>query len=288
LADSETIREPAVAGFFYPRSAAALADDIDRMIEAARPPEQKQGHRARVLVSPHAGYKYSGSVAAAGYRVIKGLDFHTVVVISPSHVERFGYSSVFDGGGYETPLGLAATSRDQSNRIAGSNDRVISSLRGHLQTHLPRQEHALEVQIPFLQRSLEKFKLVAIVMGDQSWDNCLALGDALAPLSADPGVLIVASTDLSHFYDAEKANRLDREFRDILSTLEVRAIYDRIETGRTEACGAGPVIAALLATGGLDGRSCSILDQKNSGDVTGDFTSVVGYLSAVVTAPAAT
>jgi len=288
LADSETIRKPAVAGFFYPRSAATLADDIDRMIAAAAPPGQKPGHRARVLVSPHAGYKYSGQVAAAGYQVVKGLDYHTVVVISPSHVERFGYSSVFDGDGYETPLGLAAISTDHSDRVAGLNDRVISSPRGHQQTHLPRQEHALEVQIPFLQRTLEKFKLVAIVMGDQRWDSCVALGDALAPLSADPGVLIVASTDLSHFHDAEKANRLDREFREILSTLEVRAIYDRIETGKTEACGAGPVIAALLATGGLEGRSCSITDHKNSGDVTGDFSSVVGYLSAVITVPALT
>lgn len=282
------IREPAVAGFFYPRRAATLAEDIDQMIAAARPPAQKprEGYRVRVLVSPHAGYRYSGQVAAAGYNLVKGSEYHTVVVISPSHIEHFGYSAVFDGDGYQTPLGIVPTARALTDGIAGTNDRVIKSPHGHLQDHLPRQEHALEVQLPFLQRSLETFELVAVVMGDQSWDNCVALGNALGPAAADPGVLVVASTDLSHFYDAGRANRLDRVFRDVLSTMDARAIHDRIETGQAEACGAGPVIAALLATESHAGRVCEILDMKNSGDVSGDLSSVVGYLSAAILTPA--
>lgn len=285
MSDSAVIRKPSVAGFFYPRSAGELAGDVDRMIATAPAPPPAGGRRVRVLVAPHAGYRYSGQVAAAGYQLVTGLDFHTAVVISPSHVEHFGYSAVFDGGGYETPLGVVPVAGDVSGRIAGVNDRVIHSPRGHLQQHLPRQEHALEVQLPFLQRALGSFDLVAVVMGDQSWENCAALGDALAPAAADPGVLIVASTDLSHFYDASRAGRLDGEFRDVLSSLDARAIYDRVESGRTEACGAGPVMAALLATEGTPDRSCTILDQKNSGDVTGDYSSVVGYLAAAVTAP---
>jgi AmmeMemoRadiSam system protein B len=279
---SKPIRKPAVAGFFYPRGADVLSAEIDRMLEAAAPPDPKG--RARVLVSPHAGYKYSGQVAANGFRLVRGGDYHTVVVVSPSHVEYFGYSAVFDGGGYETPLGVAATSEAVSDRVASVNQRVIKSRHGHEQSGLPRQEHALEVQIPFLQRTLDSFGLVAIVMGDQNWESCAALGEALRPLAADPGVLFVASTDLSHFYDGGAAEGLDKAFSDALTSMDARALYDAVQQGRCEACGAGPVIASLLATEELEDRSCTALSRKNSGDVTGDYSSVVGYLSAVVTA----
>ena len=284
MTDSKSNRKAAVAGFFYPRGAKELSREIDTMVEAARIPESSPGVMARVLVSPHAGYRYSGRVAAHGFRFIRDCDFHTVVVISPSHVEHFGYSSVYDGGGYETPLGVAATSKKLADRLSSVNKLVIKSLNGHEQSHLPRQEHALEVQIPFLQRVLRSFDLVAVVMGDQKWDNCAALGEALAPLAADPGVLIVASTDLSHFYSSGEANRLDGNFRDVLLTMDARALYDTVRTGRGEACGAGPVIASLLATESLNDRECIALAQQNSGDVSGDHSSVVGYLSAVVTA----
>lgn len=284
MTSSKSIRRAAVAGFFYQRGAQALSDEIDGMLETAHAPAAPAGSIGRVLVSPHAGYRYSGQVAAHGFRFIRGQDIHTAVVVSPSHVEHFGYSSVYDGGGYETPLGVAATSHEFADRVAGVNQLVIKSGNGHEQSHLPRQEHALEVQIPFLQRTLSSFGLVAVVMGDQNWDNCVALGEALAPLAADPGVLVVASTDLSHFYGAERAGRLDGEFRDVLTTMDARALYDTVQSGRGEACGAGPVIASLLATQSLTGRVCTTLSQRNSGDVSGDYSSVVGYLSAVVTA----
>lgn len=283
MANAKPIRRPAVAGYFYPRSADTLADEIDRMIDSAEAPALRG--QARVLVSPHAGYRYSGFVAAHGFRLIRGRDIHTAVVISPSHVERFDHSAVYDGGGYETPLGLAETSDVYSRRVASVNEKVILSGNGHEQEHLARQEHALEVQIPFLQRTLESLELVAVVMGDQTWEHCSALGEALKPLVEDPGVLLVASTDLSHFYDAARANRLDREFRDVLSTMDASALYDSVRAGRCEACGAGTVIASLLATEGLRDRTFSVLAQKNSGDTTGDYSSVVGYLSAVVSSP---
>jgi AmmeMemoRadiSam system protein B len=284
MADSKSNRKAAVAGFFYPRGAKELTEEIDGMIEAAQIPANPPDAIGRVLVSPHAGYRYSGRVAAHGFRFIRGYDVHTVVVISPSHVEYFGYSAVYDGGGYETPLGVAVTSKEYSHRLASVNKLVIRSGHGHEQSHLPRQEHALEVQLPFLQRAVSSFELVAVVMGDQNWDNCTALGEALAPLVNDPGVLIVASTDLSHFYNSDEANRLDGAFRDVLLTMDARALYDTVQSGRGEACGAGPVIASLLATESLKGRACTALSQQNSGDVSGDYSSVVGYLSAVVSA----
>jgi AmmeMemoRadiSam system protein B len=285
MTQSGRIRKPAVAGFFYPGSAQALADEIDAMIEAAGAPATVPAAGiARVLVSPHAGYRYSGPVAAHGFRYLRGQDAHTVVVISPSHVEYFGFSSVYGGGGYETPLGVATTSTELSRRLASANDRVIESDNGHEQMHLTRQEHALEVQIPFLQRALNSFELVAVVMGDQGWDNCVALGEALKPLAEDPGVLIVASTDLSHFHGADRATELDGAFRDALLTMDAAALYETVESGRSEACGAGPVIASLMATESLANRACAALSLRNSGDAAGDYSNVVGYLSAVITA----
>lgn len=282
MGNPKSIREPAVAGFFYPRDPVKLAADVDRMIAQVEP--RTVSGRARVAVSPHAGYQYSGSVAAHCYRLFKEQEVHTAVVISPSHAEYFDHCSVFDGDGYETPLGVAETDKELAGRLAGAGGYVRLSDHGHLQSHLPRQEHALEVQIPFLQRSLGAFKLVPVVMGDQGWEHCVALGEALAPLLKDPGVIVVASTDLSHFYSAQKANGLDGEFIDRLAALDSRGLFQAVKEGNCEACGAGPVIAALIATDTAPDRNCTILKRANSGDVTGDFNSVVGYMSAVVTA----
>lgn len=283
MKNSSPTRKPTVAGYFYPRNVETLTNEIDQMIDSVEP--RALPGTVRVLVSPHAGYRYSGLVAAHGFRLVRGRDIHTVVVISPSHVEHFDHSAVYGGKGYETPLGLAETSDEYSRRLASVNSDVVFSDNGHEQPHLPRQEHALEVQIPFLQRALGKFGLVAVVMGDQRWNHCVALGEALKPIVADPGVLVVASTDLSHFYDGKRAEGLDGAFRDVLSTMDATALYESVREGRCEACGVGPVIASLLATEDFKDRSVHILSQKNSGDTTGDFSSVVGYMSAAVTTP---
>jgi AmmeMemoRadiSam system protein B len=121
-------------------------------------------------------------------------------------------------------------------------------------------------------------------MGDQGWDHCAALGEALAPLLDDPGVIVVASTDLSHFHTAEKATGLDGEFCEHLAALDVEGLSEAVDKRKCEACGAGPVIAALIATNAAADRACTILKRANSGDVTGDFDNVVGYMSAAITA----
>jgi AmmeMemoRadiSam system protein B len=201
-------------------------------------------------------------------------------------MEHFEFSSVFDGEGYETPLGLVKTAAETARLIAGAGGGVKLSERGHVQSHLTRQEHALEVQIPFLQRSLESFNIVPVVMGAQSWDLCADLGRALAPVLDDPGTVIVASTDLSHFHAASKAEGLDRKFCDFFESLDARKLHNASTGGDCEACGTGPVVAALVATESIPGRSGTILKYANSGDVTGDYKSVVGYMSAVITSSA--
>jgi len=276
-------RRPAVAGLFYPAEPGRLAEQVDALIDAA--PDPAPAGRVAVMVSPHAGYPYSGAVAAHGFRCLQREDFETLVLVGPSHVEYFDFSAVFTGRAYETPLGQVVVDVDLARRLDQSRPSVRASARGHVQAHLMRGEHSLEVQLPFLQRAAPHARVVPIVMGEQRWQNCLELGEALAE-HCGPGTVILASTDLSHFYDYDHATALDETFCQVLSRLDARALHDAVRAGRCEACGAGPVVASLVASG-TGPHSCTLLQRANSGDVTGDRASVVGYLSAVLTAGAA-
>jgi AmmeMemoRadiSam system protein B len=277
---------------FYPADAVALGRKVDDLLAAV---PTFSGGRVRAAVSPHAGYPYSGLVAAHTFAAIAagtkdgerdGTEnaVRTVVIIAPSHVEYFPFSSVFDGDGYETPLGVVPVDRDAVLRITEGRDTVRASESGHMQEHLPRGEHSLEVQLPFLQRSLGRARVVPIVMGEQRWENCAELGAALAQI-IDEDVVIVASSDLSHFHDDRRADSLDSAFGAALSTMSARDVYDAVRTGKCEACGAGPVVAALAAAQSIADREFHLLSRTHSGEVTGDRSSVVGYLSAVVTSP---
>jgi AmmeMemoRadiSam system protein B len=278
------IRPPSVAGMFYPGDANELSRRVDELLASVDVPlHEARGARPRLLVSPHAGYPYSGRVAAHGFRAAS-LEAapRTVVVVGPSHVEYFDFSSVFVGEGYETPLGVVAVDRDLAQRLCSGLETVRASDRGHVQPHLPRGEHSLEVQLPFLQRAFgDDVRIVPIVMGDQSWRTCVELGEALRA-AVDEGALIVASTDLSHFYDARRAAELDGTFCSVLSSMDARALANAVDERRCEACGAGPVVASLLAVEPLSRRGYHELSRAHSGEVTGDNSSVVGYLSAAV------
>jgi AmmeMemoRadiSam system protein B len=273
------IREPAVAGMFYPADADRLGQDVDAMLAAA--PTPPCGARPLMLVSPHAGYPYSGAVAAGGFRWMRDHPIRTVVMIGPSHVEHFDFTSVWAGEAYETPLGRVPVATDMARRLAAHAPSIRESNHGHVQPRGSRGEHGLEVQLPFLQRVHPDATFVPVVMGDQRWEHCVALGDALAA-ECGPEDLILASSDLSHFYDGERADELDTVFLDTLSTMDPEAVYRAVSEGRCEACGAGPVVASLIATASTRNRHYELLARCNSGDVTGDRTSVVGYASAVV------
>jgi len=274
---SATVRKPAVAGAFYPASAGAIRSQIGDYL--SRVEEEAPEGRIYGIVSPHAGYVYSGQVAAYSYKLLEGKPITKVIVISPSHVEYFPFASVFTGAGYETPLGTVPVDRAMAEKIV-DGDLVKASPSGHLQEHLSRQEHALEVQIPFLQMVLGDFTIVPIVMGDQTWDICEALGRAIAPLLEDPGVVVVASSDLSHFHSYDEARKLDARFCNMLEKMDPRALLEGLRKDY-EACGGGPVVAAMIAAKEAGADRCRILHAANSGDVTGDRSSVVGYASAV-------
>ena len=285
MTDPPLVRRSAVAGSFYPGDAKTLRTNLDALL--GNVPSHASPGRPVVLIEPHAGYVYSGSVAAHGYKLLQSCHVETVVVISPSHMEYFPFVSIFEGDAYETPLGRIPVDKSMARELASKAEQLQMSERGHIQTQLSCQEHALEVQLPFLQAVLDRFDIVPIVMGDQSWEACRVLGDALGPFLKRSGVLVVASSDLSHFYPYDVAKEMDGIFLDRLRRMEPWQLYESVKQKSCEACGTGPVIAGVIAAQHMNSATCHILSSANSGDVTGDRDRVVGYASAVIFEPVA-
>jgi MEMO1 family protein len=268
------VRKPAVAGAFYPADPKELARVVDEAIARAQTPQIAGTLTA--LVSPHAGYEFSAPVAAYGYSLLKGRKFARVVVIAPTHVDGFNFTSVYDGDAYETPLGIIPVDKEFAARLAGTKAARLSS-RGHTPAG-DRGEHAIEVQLPFLQRTLGEFKLVPIVMGGQDYDSCRSLGAALARLIAGgPETLIVASSDLSHYHPYKDAVRIDGKTLGGIREWDYLSLSRNLESQVWEACGGGPIIAAMIASERLGARQAQLLKYANSGDTSGDKTRVVGY-----------
>lgn len=278
-------RQPAVAGAFYPADARELARTVDDLLAKAAPPALPTAPVA--LVVPHAGYMYSGGVAAHAYALLKGRKYERVVVISPSHVDAFGFAAIYDGDAYVTPLGAVPVDKAFAARLARSGPGLQLSSRGH-ETRGERGEHALEVQLPFLQRVLGEFRLVPIVMGDQRYEACRALGVALAKAIEGSDTLIVASSDLSHFHRYEDAVRLDRRVLKAIEEWDYYTMARNFEMNAWEACGGGPIVAAMIAAERLGARQAKLLRYANSGDVTGDRSQVVGYAAVAFFRPAKT
>ena len=278
LKERDYVRPSAVAGLFYPSDKVELDQTVRTLLKKAKAdvkivvPEKLFG-----IISPHAGYPYSGYTAAHGYSLLSKGDFETVVVISPSHREYFDGISVFSGRAYSTPLGEVEVDHELRDFfLENAGNIVIESRAGH------KSEHALEVQLPFLQLTIEDFKILPIVMGDQRPEYCRVLGNIVADMTAKKNVLVVASSDLSHYYDYETANEIDKVCIDDISRFDPDYFLSDLETRKCEACGGGPIASCLYAGKKAGSQNIDILYHCNSGDTTGDKTGVVGYLSAVI------
>ncbi|GMU94557.1 AmmeMemoRadiSam system protein B [Ignavibacterium album] len=267
------IRPPHVAGYFYPADPIKLKTDIQKMLEAAK--TDASFNKIVGIVSPHAGYMYSGQTAAYAYNMLKGKNYKTAIVISPSHAEYFPGISVYDGDAYETPLGVVEIDDEKANKLVEGGKLIFRGIQGH------RREHALEVQIPFLQSVLSDFKIVPVVMGDQSRTFVDELANKLAEI-IDDKTLIVASSDLSHFYDARTADILDSIVAKRINEFDYEQLQRDLDSHKCEACGGGPIVTMLKAAALNNYNKAKVLKRTDSGDVTGDKSEVVGYLSAVV------
>ncbi len=272
---AEKIRESVIAGSWYPADPSHLKRQISGYLNAASNvpfPGQLAG-----LISPHAGYMYSGPVAAYAYKLLVGNPFERVLILAPSHRAHFPGASIYNLGGYRTPLGVVPLDHELVNSLFEYTPLI------KYVPHADDQEHSLEIQLPFLQSVLPHFVVTPIVMGDQSADTCRALADAIVAVCRGKQVLMIASTDLSHYHSYDEARKLDRDFLDAIDAFDPEGLADRINKRKCEACGAGPVITLMLAARQMGALSAKVLHYANSGDVTGDRSSgVVGYMAGAV------
>jgi len=277
-AGEQKVRQAGVAGSFYPADAKALTAMMDEMLaHAVQPPIADP---ILAVVAPHAGYQYSGPVAAYTYGALKGHKFSRVVVIAPSHYESFDFTSVYDGDGYATPLGTVQVDKTFARELAGMSPTMRLSSQGHDATSAGA-EHALEVQLPWLQHVLGEFTLVPVVMGDQSYENSRALGVALAKLIHGGDTLIVASSDLSHYHPYDDAEKIDHKTLAALEAWDYFSMSRNFQPRIWEACGGAPIVAAMIAAERMGATRAQVLKYLNSGDTSGDHARVVGYSADV-------
>ena len=272
--ENKKVREPAVAGQFYPGSKIELESLIDEYFKNV-PDFQIEG-RIRALIVPHAGYEYSGQVAAYGYKAIANADFKRVILIGNSHQEYFDGLSVWNSGYFRTPLGDIEIDEDFAKKLIDSNSKIIFRESAHI------SEHSLEVQLPFLQKILPAsgWKIVPIILGNQESAVDILI-NALKDL-IDDHTLIIASSDLSHYPKYEDAQYSDNKvieailsgkrenLQKIVSDLEKEGI-DNLQTC---ACGQDSIEVVMGLVGD---KNIKLLNAANSGDITGDKSQVVGY-----------
>jgi len=267
------IRPAQVAGYFYPADPAKLSKEINLMLDISE--KQDKAENIFGIISPHAGYTYSGKTAGYSYNQLKGKNYKRVIIISPSHSEYFPGISIFNGDAYETPFGILEIDKDFSDQLIGDGDFINWSNQGH------GREHALEVQLPFLQTVLKDFKIVPVVMGNQDKFFVNELTKNLAKV-VDDNTLVVASCDLSHHHSKVEADRLDSIVAERISNFDFKNLQKDLDNHICEACGGGPVIAMMKAAALKQKNHSTVLHRSDSGDVTGDKKEVVGYLSAVI------
>jgi AmmeMemoRadiSam system protein B len=272
-AEPRTVREASVAGAFYPATPEELAVAVDELLAsvAPSPVENLVG-----LLAPHAGYIYSGPVAAHSYSLLRERQFNRVVVIAPAHFDLFRFASVFEGTAYATPLGEVPVDREFAAELAEMSSAIELSGLGHRHTD-SRTEHGIEVQLPFLQRTLKQFRLVPVVMGDQDYGLCREVGVAIAELAAGTDTLLVASSDLSHYHPYQEAVSRDRKTLRAIEEYDPLNLARHLEARTCEACGGGPIVAAMIAAERLGAHRAQVLHYANSGDTSGDRGRVVGY-----------
>jgi AmmeMemoRadiSam system protein B/AmmeMemoRadiSam system protein A len=270
LGYAERVKEPAVAGSFYPADAKALKETVDNLLARA---EYRPGNgRLLALIAPHAGYIYSGQIAAHTYRHLKERDIDTVILIGASHHGRYQGASVYTEGSMRTPLGLVKINRKIAQSLLNEKAQVTFSAEPF------EKEHSLEVQIPFLQETLKNFSIVPVLMGSPSQESFNFLKEKLAViLRENPKAIIIASTDLSHYHDYETARQKDMKIIDAVQRMSVEDAEQLIKTGEGEMCGGYPVLLTMLVARNLGATDAMLYKYANSGDVTADKSRVVGY-----------
>ena len=268
----QSLRRAAVAGSWYPGTREALARAVDAHLASAQAVKEPC---PRALIAPHAGLMYSGPVAAHAYQLVRGCSYDAVVLVGPSHFVAFDGVSVWSQGAWESPLGSVPVAAPIADAIASAGPFLP-----HAAAH--GREHSIEMQLPFVARLLPGVPIVPMVMGFQSRATAERLGDALARALEGRAVLLVASSDLSHYQDARTAAALDAVVLRHVEALDPEGLMRALEGEPGHACGGGPMVAVLRAARALGATRARVLRYADSGDVSGDKDSVVGYAAAAI------
>lgn len=273
------VRKPAVAGSFYPADPAELKKLIDGSYlhplgPGSLPPAKEERKGVVACVCPHAGYAYSGPVAAHSYLWLSGLRSpELVVVVAPNHYGVGSGISTFREGLWETPLGRVPVDSDAAAEIVRLTGLVDFDPEAH------RREHSLEVQLPFLQRIYGTFKLLPISLSFQDMETAREIGAGLSKMLAGRDVVLIASSDLTHYEPAAVAREKDMALLKTVEDLDIGRFYQVLEERQVTACGFGAVATVMEASRLLGFRRGELHKYANSGDTTGDNDAVVGYPS---------
>ena len=275
MVSAQDVKESDLAGSWYPNSKAGLEALLGGYLKDAQTTEINGTVIA--IISPHAGYQFSGPVAAYGFKAVQDQDVKTVVIVGFSHRIPFNGISIYDRASWRTPLGEVKIDEDLAKEIISKDQRI------QFEPALFMGENSVEMEIPFVQMVFKDAKIVPIAFGTQDFADAKILAEALSSsIGHRQGVLMVASTDLSHYHPYDDAVSIDAHTMHVLKSFNVKAFYDEANVGICELCGFMPVTAVMLASQGLGYDKIKILKYANSGDTTGEKNKVVGYLSAVI------
>lgn len=269
------LRPSPIAGRWYPGQAAALAAAVDDDLRTADSPPPTG--RVVGMIVPHAGLQYSGWVAGQAFRAVQGTRVEVVAILCPSHFHEDGPLITSGHAAYQTPLGTVPVAHDLVARLRDALPPLsLTAIRRD-------REHAIEIELPFLQRALAgEFALLPVMMRDQSAEVARALGQALAQVLAGRPALIVGSSDLAHFRPQAETEALDSEVLGQIAAFDPPGVFRVQASGRGFACGHGAIAAALWAARALGATHSRVVKHATSGDVSGEYRSVVGYGAAVL------
>jgi hypothetical protein len=272
------VRPSPIAGMWYEGNPKVLIQTVDRYLDQAELPELPG--EVIAIIAPHAGHKYSGPVAGYAFEAVRGQTFDLVAVLSPMHQPYKEPLLTTAHEAYATPLGDVSVDKDN---IADLDARLRAVLGEGLTPVAYDQEHSLEIELPFLQRALAgEFKLLPVMVRSQSEKVSRQLGSALAETLQGKNALVVASTDLSHFYTQNQAMLFDSEMLRRIESFSPEDVFSAEMEEQGFACGLGALTAVLWAAKSLGADTVKVLRHATSGDVTGDYSSVVGYGAAVI------
>ncbi len=263
------IRKPAVAGYFYPKDPLRLREQIEQYLLP-----KAQRIKALAAVSPHAGYMYSGPVAGALYSHL--VIPQRVVLVGPNHTGLGAQASIMTHGTWVTPLGEVEVESDLAREVLSHSQFLKDDTQAHL------AEHSLEVQLPFLQYFRPDITIVPIVLMGHSLELAKDVGQAIAQALKGQDALIISSTDMSHYEPQERAAEKDKEAIEAILNLDPQALYNTVLKRNISMCGVIPTVAALVASLLLGAQEARLIGYMTSGDITGDYSQVVGYAGVVI------